>query len=40
MDHDNTGGAVSGGCDDCGHNHCDFDINLPHNFKERYKFAY
>ena len=40
MDHDSTGSVVSGGCDDCGHNHCDFDLNLPHNFKERYQFAY
>ena len=38
MDHDNTGGAVSDGCDDCDHNHCDFNI-LSHNFEERYKFA-
>ena len=41
MDHDNTGGAVSGGRVDCSHNHCDFDliIHLPHNFEERYIFA-
>ena len=38
MDHDNTGGVISDGCVDCGHNHCDFDliIHLPHNFEERY----
>ena len=42
MDYDNTGGTVSGGCVDCGHNHCDFDVILSHNFEERYvyKFAY
>ena len=39
MDHDNTGGAVSGGCIDRGHNHCNFDLSLSHNFEERYKFA-
>ena len=37
MDYDNTGGAVSGGCVDCGHDHCDFDVILSHNFEERYK---
>ena len=39
MEYDNTGGVVSDGCVDCGHNHCDFDLSLSHNFKERYKFA-
>ena len=39
MDHDSTGGTVSGGCVDCGHSHCDFDVILFHNFEERYKFA-
>ena len=38
MDHDNTGGVVSGGCVDCGHNHCDFDLSLSHNFEERYVY--
>ena len=37
MDYDNAGGVVSGGCDDCGHNSCDFDVILSHNFEERYK---
>ena len=36
MDYDNTGSVVSGGCVNCGHNHCDFDVILSHNFKERY----
>ena len=36
MDHDNTGGVVSGGCVDCGHNHCDFGLSLSRNFEERY----
>ena len=36
MDHDNTGGVVSDGCDDCGHNSCYFDIILPLTFEERY----
>ena len=35
MDHDNTGGVVSDGRDDCGHSHCDFDLSLSHNFEER-----
>ena len=36
MDHDNTGGAVSDGCVDCGRNSCDFDLSLSHDFEERY----
>ena len=36
MDHDNAGGVVSGGCDGCGHNSCDFDLILPLTFEERY----
>ena len=41
MDHDNTGGVVSGSSVDCSHNHCGFDliIYLPYNFEERYKFC-
>ena len=38
MDHDNTGGAVSDGCVDCGHNHCDFDLSLSYPFEERYNY--
>ena len=36
MDYDNTGGVVSGGCDGCGHDSCDFDLILPLTFEERY----
>ena len=36
MDHDNAGGVVSGGCNGCGHNSCDFDLILPLTFEERY----
>ena len=38
MDHNNTGGVVSGSCVNCSHYCCDFDliIHLPHNFEERY----
>ena len=41
MDYDNTGGAVSSGCVNCSHNHCDFDliIHLSHNFEKRYVFC-
>ena len=39
MDHDSTGGAVSDGCVNCDHDHCNFDVILSHNFEERYKFA-
>ena len=38
MDHVITGGVVSDGYVDCGHNSCDFDI-LSHNFEVRYKLA-
>ena len=40
MDHDNTGGAVSDGCVDCGYNRCDFNliIHLSHNFEKRYMY--
>ena len=35
MDHDNTGGVVSDGCVDCGHNSCDF-LHLSHyNLEKR-----
>ena len=40
MDHDNAGGAVSGGCVGCSHNSCDFDLILPLTFEEWYVLHY